>query len=130
MTCSVLNKPKSLLLLLFTCLSLTITFAQQTPTGTLTGTVNLPNGQPAVAITVSIPSLNRGTVTNEEGRYALEQLAPGNYLLRLSGVGVQQTERHITIRAGRTSSLNAHLEAQTGQLKEVAITKSKSRYKV
>lgn len=103
------------------------TFAQQT--GSLTGTVSLPDGKPAIAITVTIPSINKGAVTNEDGRYTLEHVPAGGYILRFTGVGVVPAERRINIHPNKTASLNVELEPKAGQLQGISITENRSRYK-
>ncbi|NSL91018.1 TonB-dependent receptor [Chitinophaga sp. Mgbs1] len=106
-----------------------LTTAQQQGTGTVTGIILNPAGNPAVAVTVAIPALNKGAVTNDDGHFLLSGVPAGNHQLRVSGVGVKQEERKINIRSGKTTVADFALQPMTGELLEIAVTEKKNRYK-
>ncbi|MFX1706981.1 TonB-dependent siderophore receptor [Chitinophaga sp. CC14] len=116
--------------LLILCLFVpVIAQAQKQGPGAVTGIILSQEGKPAEAVTVAIPALNKGTTTDTEGRFLLSDIPAGSYLLRVSGVGVKQEERKVTVRNGRTTVADFTLVQIAGELLEVSVTEKKNRYK-
>src|SRR5262245_11368188 len=86
--------------------------AQQTSTrGTLTGrvvvkgtTTPLPSAQVVIAGTTI------GTVTNQDGRFAIANVVPGSYELRVSLIGYTRGAQPVSVTAGSTATANFELE--------------------
>ncbi|MCW3110522.1 MAG: outer rane receptor for ferrienterochelin and colicin [Segetibacter sp.] len=57
-------------------------------------------GRPIPSITVIMEGKRKGTVTNEEGMFVLENLAPGKIKLHFSGVGYMHQVKEFTISNG------------------------------
>src|ERR1700740_1934428 len=105
-------------LLLILCISLTTllqAFAQnRTITGTVTGKDdNLPI--PGVSVTVAGTQI--GTQTNDYGKFTIKVPASAKSLT-FSFVGYKR----VTVELGATDILNAALETNNNQLKEVVVT--------
>ncbi len=83
------------LLTLFLCLSVSFLFGQQT----LTGVVEDENGDPLIGATVMIKGTDRGTITDMEGKYAI-QCSPGETLV-ITYIGYPTTETVLTERSFR-----------------------------
>ncbi len=102
--------------------------AQQTR-GTIKGHVITNNNQPADNISVLLKGTKYGVITDENGDYTLR--APhGKYTLAFTHVGVKVYETAVEVIAGQTIIVNATLEATANQLKEVAISGTKQKYKI
>ncbi|WP_460621134.1 TonB-dependent receptor [Hymenobacter tenuis] len=90
--------------------------AQQQPSGSVSGTLlDNANGQPlpftnVVVLRAQDSTFVAGAETAENGRFALEKLGMGNYLLKASAVGYQGLRRTISVT-------NATPNVQLGILK-------------
>jgi hypothetical protein len=79
-------------------------FAQ---TGSLKGVVKDETGQPAFDVTVFIPALKIGTVTELEGEYEISNIPPGTYRILFKGVEYKMdTIAGVVIKAGETTVLD------------------------
>jgi hypothetical protein len=97
------NVFKSNYLLLFLIMVSSEVFAQ---TGSLKGVVIDETGQPAFDVTVFIPALKTGTVTELEGEYEVKNIPPGTYKIIFKGVGYAiDTVSGVVIKAGEATVL-------------------------
>jgi outer membrane receptor protein involved in Fe transport len=103
------------------CLTAALAFApaaraQQLAAATLRGVVTDPQGAvvsgAAVRATNAATGAARETTTNEEGAYALPNLPPGEYEVRVSATGfaTKTSERPAVLRVGQSVTLDAQLE--------------------
>lgn len=76
------------------------------------------SGETLPGATVTADPSGKGTVTDAEGRYALE-LSPGKYVLTYRYVGFGESERELRIEAGTSRTENVALAVAT--LREVQI---------
>jgi outer membrane receptor protein involved in Fe transport len=93
------------------------TFAQSSTTGSIEGTVIDANGAavPGVAVTVTSPNLisAQSATTNDEGRYRILNLPPGNYLVTVEAVkGFGKSETNVGVNLSRTATVDVQLKAQ------------------
>ena len=92
----------------------------QTNSGSIAGRVIDPDGGvvPGVSVMVSSPLLPaaRSLVTNARGEFAIADLAPGTYDLRLSLTGFKTASGRVDVQPGRRSSTGFSL--QLGSLSE------------
>lgn len=92
------------------------THAQQLATATLSGRVIDPAGAviPGAQVTVTqkTTGFQRTTTTNDEGVYALTNLPPGEYELRIqaSGFNVKVSQSPVSLQVGQNVNLDATLE--------------------
>ena len=70
------------------------------PTGSLTGVVTDEQGQPLEYVSVGVPSLRTGALTDSHGRFTISNLPPGTYSVRASFMGYETQERSILVPAG------------------------------
>lgn len=95
-------------------------FAQ---TGTLTGTVtDASDGEILPGANILVTELTRGTTTNSEGVYTLDDISEGTYTLRITFIGYTPFEEQVTVVSGQTLTIDAALEPDFLGLEEVIVT--------
>jgi iron complex outermembrane receptor protein len=70
------------------------------PAPQVSGRVADPDGRPLPNAQVFIASINRGTLTDGEGRYILRAVPPGSYHLDVQLIGFRRVHRELTVAAG------------------------------
>ncbi|WP_178991065.1 TonB-dependent receptor [Winogradskyella schleiferi] len=116
------------LLLLLTLIS-TFTMAAQ-DSGSISGTITEANGAPLSGATVYIKALDKGTVTDYDGKFKLDNVAAGTYDVAISYVGFATTTQNVTVTADNASTLNTSLNESDSLLNEVVITANKQPQKL
>tara|TARA_R110002020_G_scaffold154714_6_gene335317 strand:- start:222041 stop:224218 length:2178 start_codon:yes stop_codon:yes gene_type:complete len=79
---------------------------------------------PLVGATVYLPQLNKGTVTNVDGKAILENIKEGSYQLSVSYIGFQPYNQTVTLPAD--TELTVYLEENDNALEEVVLQSSRS----
>src|SRR5215472_14022989 len=83
----------------------------QGATGAITGTVSDTSGAVLKGAQVSIPAQDVNVVSDEQGRFIVKGLAPGNYTLTVSYVGFATLQKEgVIVTAGQTTNLPAVLQ--------------------
>jgi iron complex outermembrane receptor protein len=106
-----------ILLILFSFIG----FAQTT---TVRGTVKDPAGLPLAGASVVVEGTKKGVITDANGNFAMN-VAPGNYTLVVSYVGVQTQRLQVNVPAGGLSDVSFNM-AQSGDLNRVVVVGSRS----
>ena len=75
--------------------------------------------EPVVGAQVSVGDL--GALTNETGRFSIENVPAGNHVLRITMIGYADATRTITVLAGQTNSLELALSTQAIELGELVV---------
>ncbi len=96
-------------LIAFTILIFQMTFAQTKIEGTIT---TVQNG-PIPFANIVIDDTYKGTSSNAEGYFKIENLNPGNYTLKVTCVGYKTLLKSVTLQSGETIQLNIQLENDT-----------------
>jgi outer membrane receptor protein involved in Fe transport len=91
-----------------------IAFGQSTVTGAIGGVVNNPNKEviPNAAVTVRNTETNKEetATTDDQGRFKVAGLQPGNYAVTINGAGFSPyTQEQVTVEIGRETTLTATL---------------------
>ncbi len=96
---------------------------QAQETGTITGTVtDAQNAETLPGANVSIVGTQRGTATNAQGQFTIENVEPGLYSLRASFVGFQpQVVEEVEVTAGEETQVDFELRASQETLEEVVV---------
>ncbi len=92
------------------CASSTGVFAQGI--GAITGVVTDPSGAAIPGASISIQQASartQTTTTDSEGRFRLEGLAPGSYVLRVEAPGFQTVTREVRVQANVAAATDFHL---------------------
>ena len=94
-------------------------FAQQQ--GQITGIVrDAETNETLIGVSVYVERLQKGTTTDEKGRYEL-QLPQGEHVLRVSYVGYTLINKKVSV-GGKPVTLNFKLEPESEMLSEVEVT--------
>jgi hypothetical protein len=112
----------TLFVTLVTLLLLSVPSVAQT--ATISGVVHdEENGDELVGANVLIAGTTRGASTDLDGRYAIQNVEPGKYDLRISYVGYEATVvTGVQVRAGETVEINVNLRSSTYTADEVVVT--------
>src|SRR6476469_9137392 len=117
------------LLFLFLLLLLAINvFAQKNEYGSINGVVTTSDGKPAGSVTVAIKNNKIGTITNDEGRFELKKIRPGNYVIIFSFVGFESKEINIDVKPDEENFVNAPLEHNYAELQKVIVASRGPKY--
>lgn len=96
--------------------------AQHTVQGTVT---NAETGQPLPNVNVYIYELNKGTVTDENGHFQLQNLPGGPFTITFSFIGFKKVNRTIDFKSDADTNLSISLERTILQGEELLITGSR-----
>jgi len=92
-------------------------------TGTVAGTVfDAETDEALPGVNVALQELNRGSATNPDGEFRIEEVPQGTYTLVASFVGYQQFTRQITVEGGETIRQTIRLEPGEVGLEEIVVT--------
>ena len=73
--------------------------------GSIVGSVTeVGTEAPVSGVTVSIPELDMGTMTNGRGRFLLLNVPPGSYTLRIEREGFLVHEMEVAVKGGETAN--------------------------
>ncbi len=87
-----------------------ITRAGAQDRGAIAGTVTDPNGEVLQGAQIAIQNPSLTVSTNEQGRYYINDLAPGTYNLSINYVGLAAFNKTVVVTPGQTADLDAHLQ--------------------
>lgn len=118
---------KRLLSLLLFC-NITISFLLAQPVHQVKGTViDKSNRQPLEFINVMIVGLNKGGVTNAEGKFSIGQVPPGIYRLQASAIGYKTVTTPEYILSTRDLHIQIEMEENQTEPEGVTVTASPFR---
>jgi iron complex outermembrane receptor protein len=105
---------------------LTILFALQSAvyaqnTGKIIGTIKTSDGKPAGYVSVGLKNAGKTAVTDEDGAFSIKNVKPGNYIIKISAVGISSQEKSVNVVAGQTAEISFSISQSASQLDEVAI---------
>jgi outer membrane receptor protein involved in Fe transport len=90
-------------------------------TGTLSGRVIDPEGEPVPVASVVIPGV-RITYADKKGRYSLVNIPPGAYEVKVSRIGYQTVAvQDVIISADQTTTLDVEIDEAPIQMEEVIV---------
>lgn len=89
--------------------------------GSIKGTIKTSDGNPAEFVNVRIQRTSKGAIADANGKYEIKNVAPGNYLLIASFVGLGSQQQTITVNAGQVTTADFALNENTTQLEEVIV---------
>jgi outer membrane receptor for ferrienterochelin and colicin len=112
---------RNLLVLVFGLLLIQFTLAQQ---GVIKGRIyNGINNEPIPYATITIESLGKGSVSDDEGFYRMSNIEPGVYVIKCTFLGFQDaTFAEITISSARITTLNIPMIEELEELDAVTIS--------
>ncbi|WP_234859320.1 TonB-dependent receptor [Aquimarina aquimarini] len=113
---------------LFALFFVGILFAQET--GSITGKLldKESNNQPLPFANVLIKGTSKGTTTDFDGLYTIDNLQPGTYVLEFSFVGYETLDiKDIIVKPNETITINGSIGASAAALEEVVIKTTTKR---
>ena len=114
---------RSLLSLLFCLLLAAGSYAKnEEGRGIIAGRVTTSDGQPAIAVTITLKGTQRSTITNEQGNFILRGVAEGAHELEVSLTGYETITREVEVEKERTVRLSIQLAVSEKQLEEVIVS--------
>src|SRR6478672_4563324 len=103
-------------------------FAQKSDYGSIKGIVFTSDDKPAGSVTVIIKNAKTGTITNDDGRFELKKIRPGNYVIIFSFVGFESKEINVDVKAGEESFVNTPLGHDYAELQKVIVASRVPKY--
>ncbi len=115
----------SLILIFLVLVVLVSSTEARQATATIEGVVLHQTGETLPGVHVSLPDIQRGTSTNADGLFRLQNIPAGEHTLRVSMVGFQTHFQTILLEAGQVLSLTVELSPITLQSGELVVTASR-----
>ncbi|MBJ7882822.1 TonB-dependent receptor [Gelidibacter salicanalis] len=116
------------LLLLLTLIGSFVVNAQNT--GTVSGLITDAKGMPLSGATVSIKVINKGAMTDFDGKYTIENVEAGTYNVSISYIGYETSTKNILVTAGQTTQVDVSLNDSDTILDEIILTANKKPQKI
>ena len=117
---------KKLLVIILLFSSIKMAHAQNS--GDISGTVKNENSEPISGANIEIQRINKGAQSLANGSFNIQKVPTGNYLLKVSYVGLKQREIAISVVGGETTVLpDIVLVGANESLKEILLTGSKNQ---
>ena len=83
--------------------------------GAIAGTVTDQGGAVLKGAQISIESPAVNVVTDEQGRYIINGLAPGNYTVNITYVGFAPVSKQVSVASGQAATADVQLQVQSQQ---------------
>ena len=103
-------------------LLLTLTFSGFSQSGNIQGIITDENGIAVPGASVIIEALNKGAVTNFDGKFTLVDVPEGTHKVLVKYLGYADVEKDVQVTANSTATLNLTLNSQDTKLDTVVIT--------
>ena len=107
---------------LFVTLFLVFGFATaQAQTGNIQGTISDENGIYVSGANIFIETLNKGPISDFDGRFTLVGVPEGTYTLQITYIGYGDVDQEVSVASGETASVVVELMPTNYQLDEVEV---------
>ncbi|MGD8781726.1 MAG: TonB-dependent receptor [Ignavibacteria bacterium] len=97
-------------------------YAGSAAAGIIKGKISAEDGTVLYGAHVSLPSINRGTITGKDGEFIIKNVPAGTYRIAVSYLGYESQIKTITLGNGLTVETNFNLSATTIQTESVVVT--------
>ena len=101
---------------------LTISFSGYSQSGNIQGTLTDENGISIPGATILIETLNKGAISNFNGKYTLVDVPEGNYTVLVKYLGYSDVSESVQVTANTTTTLNINLNSENTELETVVLT--------
>lgn len=95
--------------------------AAQAQTGNIQGTISDENGIYVPGANVMIPTLNKGAISDFDGRFTLVDIPAGTYSLKITFLGYANQEQEVVVTAGKTNVLSIFIDPKSVDLEGVEV---------
>lgn len=97
--------------------------AQAQQTGTIAGRVtNASTNGPVSAAQVSLPALDKGTLTRDDGRFIILEIPAGQHQVTVTSIGFASQTQTVSVTAGGTVVVDFRIGEQAVALDEIVVT--------
>jgi iron complex outermembrane recepter protein len=93
---------------------------------TFSGKVTNASSVPLAGTSVYLLNTNRGTASDEQGNFAVENLPPGKYSVQVSAIGYATSNLDISLGSSSAESINIKLADAATQLDAVLVSAQKT----
>lgn len=90
--------------------------------GSIRGVVKTSDGNPAEFVNIAIEGTAKGDIADKNGKFEIRNVAPGNYILVASFIGLENTQQPVEVKAGEVTTVDFILKESSQQLEEVIIS--------
>jgi TonB-dependent starch-binding outer membrane protein SusC len=91
--------------------------------GTLSGqVVDQATQQPIPGVQIFLPGTNRGSLTNQQGRYLITNVPAGTVDVRATIIGYSSSTQRVTVQAGETATANFELATSAVAIEGVVVS--------
>ena len=94
--------------------------------GSIVGKVVTTDGEPAAEVVVTIRKLKRTTVTDDEGSFRFNHLAPGSYDIEISLTGYEPVNQKVLVEGVKPIPLSIRLSVSGKKLQEITVIGSRT----
>jgi iron complex outermembrane receptor protein len=105
-------------------LAVQLTHAQQA--ASIKGTVKTSDGKPASSVTITLKETGRATTVDQDGKFTLNRIKPGNYTLVASFIGFTPQIKQVEVKSHETVTVDLMLSESSQQLSEVVVSGSRA----
>lgn len=91
-------------------------------TASITGTVNDDKAEPLAFASVVLKNTKKGTSSDVNGAYRIEDIIPGKYVLMISTIGFAPSRKTIELKEGESKTINFRLQPSVELLDETVVT--------
>ena len=99
-----------------------LSLAVQAQTGQIQGKIINNEGKPAEFVTIQLKEIQKGTNSDENGEFMLNNIKSNSYTLVASYIGYKTLEQIVKIEEGKTLKLSLELLENAETLKEIVIS--------
>ena len=96
-------------------------FAPPPPAKNLSGVVWDGKGKPVEGAVLTIKSLRKSTVSDQQGRYSFSEIPAGTYTVEITLIGYETQSRTVTVKAGEVAAATIYLKESSNVLDETVI---------
>lgn len=114
-----LNLPITLLGIVLLCAPFLV--SAQNKSGSINGTITSDTGETLPGVSIIIPSINKGELSDIDGRFKMSNIPTGTYTLEVRCIGFSTKQQKINIEANKTNTLNFTLEPENIKLGDVQV---------
>ncbi|MDY0989246.1 TonB-dependent receptor [Flavobacterium sp. CFBP9031] len=88
---------------------------------TIKGQISLTNNQAADNVSVTLKGTKIGTNTDANGFYEIKNIKPGNYVLKVSGIGYSSKEKSVSLNSGDSIIEDFRISENSQELNEIVV---------
>ena len=88
---------------------------------TIKGQISLTNNQAADNVSLTLKGTKIGTNTDANGFYEIKNIKPGNYVLKVSGIGYSSKEKSVSLNSGDSIIEDFRISENSQELNEIVV---------